>query len=293
MTDPIVPVQTSQWSEAQALPQYVEAVEAGQVLYFPRLRFTLSESESKLLRPDVRDPAKRNISQAPGTRVVGAVGSTAEIDTLDAMMLRFRNQATQLVDSLFPMYHGHLAPQPTSFRPSEVESRAQSWRADDKRLHVDSFPSRPNRGMRILRVFTNLNPNGVPRVWRVGEPFEAMARHFMPRIKRYSPLQAAMLNKLHVTKSLRSEYDHMMLQLHDLMKSDMDYQRNAEQTEFGFPPGSSWVCFSDQTLHAVHSGQFMMEQTYFMQPQHQARPERSPLGILTRMKGRALEGAPL
>ena len=41
---------------------------------------------------------------------------------------------------------------PTSYRPSQVETRAQSWRADDKRMHVDAFPSRPNYGERILRV---------------------------------------------------------------------------------------------------------------------------------------------
>ena len=62
----------------------------------------------------------------------------------------------------------------------------QSWRADDRRLHVDAFPSRPNYGERILRVFTNVNPDGEPRVWRVGEPFEAVARRFLPRAKPYS-----------------------------------------------------------------------------------------------------------
>ena len=34
-----------------------------------------------------------------------------------------------------------------------------SWRKDDSRLHVDAFPSRPNRGERILRVFCNVNPD--------------------------------------------------------------------------------------------------------------------------------------
>ncbi len=293
MTDPIVTLATTDWSPAEAVPASTETVEAGRVLYFPALRFALSAEERTLLRPDLRDPAKRNISQSPGTRVVGAQGSPHEIDLLDAMLLRYRTQATQLVDRLFPAYRGHLTAQPTSFRPSEVASRAQSWRADDKRLHVDAFPSRPNRGARILRVFHNLNPQGTPRVWRVGEPFEAMAAHFMPQVKRYHAWQAALLQRLHVTKSLRSEYDHMMLQLHDLMKQDMGYQREAEQTEFRFAAGSTWVCFSDQTLHAVHSGQYMMEQTYFMAPQHQARPETSPLGILSRLAGRPLAGAAL
>ena len=38
-----------------------------------------------------------------------------------------------------------------------------------------------------------------------------------------------------------------MLQLHDAMKSDMDYQRDAPQHRCRSRPGSVWVCFSDQT----------------------------------------------
>ena len=87
-------------------------------------------------------------------------------------------------------------------------------------MHVDAFPSRPNYGERILRVFTNVNPDGAPRVWRVGEPFEDMAKRFLPRIKPQMPGAAWLMNLLHVTKSPRSEYDHLMLHLHDAMKAD-------------------------------------------------------------------------
>jgi hypothetical protein len=44
----------------------------------------------------------------------------------------------------------------------------------------------------------------------------------------------------------RSEYDHRMLQLHDLAKADLDYQKSVPQQEFQFPPGSTWIVFSDQ-----------------------------------------------
>src|SRR3546814_17756855 len=44
------------------------------------------------------------------------------------------------------------------------------------------------------------------------------------------------------------------------MKSDLDYQKNARQETVPFPAGSVWVCFSDQTSHAVMSGQYMLEQ---------------------------------
>jgi hypothetical protein len=97
-----------------------------------------------------------------------------------------------------------------------------------------------------------------------------------------------LLNALHVTKSLRSEYDHLMLQLHDGMKSDLDYQKNAPQVTMPFPPGSTWVCFSDQTSHAAMSGQYLLEQTLHLPVARQSHPDASPLAILTRLTGRAL-----
>ena len=93
-----------------------------------------------------------------------------------------------------------------------------------------------------------------------------------------------------MTKSLRSEYDHLMLQLHDGMKSDMDFQRHSSQETVAFPAGSVWVCFSDQASHAVMSGQYMLEQTLHLPPGHAYDPSASPLAILTRLVGRPLYG---
>ena len=292
MHEPIVEVPGTQWTGRQPEEQWTEALESGGVLYFPAMAFELSAQERPLLRAELRDPKSRNISQPANGGVKGAAGTPQELAVLSSMMQRYRQQAVQLVDSLFPRYSAHLRLEPTSYRPTEVASRMQSWRADDKRLHVDAFPSRPNRGERILRVFSNINPQQ-PRMWRVGEPFEAMAQQFLPAISPYRAWQARVLRSLRITKSLRSEYDHMMLQLHDHMKRDTRYQQEAPRTVAAFAPGSTWVCFSDQTLHAVDSGQFMMEQTFFLPPQHQYRPAQSPLGILSRMAGRPLEGAPL
>jgi hypothetical protein len=135
------------------------------------------------------------------------------------LILRFRNQATTLIFTAFPEYKPYLKLAPTSFRPLEVSDRVTSWRADDKRLHVDAFPSRPNYGERILRVFINVNPEGAPRVWRIGEPFSNIVSQYLEKIKPYSYNYAKLIKFLGVTKSLRSEYDHIMLGLHDAMKS--------------------------------------------------------------------------
>ena len=290
MTSQIVEIDFFDWAEAHSRPEWTAAVEAGKVLYFPRLGFAVQPEEQALLREDTLAPKSRNVSLGADGVLKGAAGSAQDQQALAAMVGRFRQQALQLVDDLLPEYKGQLRVAPTSFRPKQVETRAQSVRADDQRMHVDAFPSRPSYGERLLRVFTNLNPHGVPRVWRVGEDFETIARRFLPQAKPYRPWQAKLLNAVHATKSLRSEYDHLMLQLHDLMKFDEQYQKNGTQVTVPFPPGSVWVCFSDQATHAVMSGQFMMEQTLYLPPGKEVDPQASPLAILTRLVGRPLVG---
>ena len=289
MNSPIVELDLADWRVA-GRTEWTAAVEAGRVLYFPHLAFEVLPTERALLREGMLSPQSRNVSLGADGVLKGAGGSAAEQAQLAAMVARFRQQALQLIDGLLPEYRGRLRFAPTSFRPRQVETRRQSVRADDQRMHVDAFPSRPNYGERILRVFANINPAGVPRVWRVGDDFETVARQFLPRAKPYRLWQAKALNALHVTKSLRSEYDHLMLQLHDAMKRDEAYQKSGAQVTVPFAAGSVWVCYSDQATHAVMSGQFMMEQTLYLPPGREANPQASPLAILTRLVGRPLVG---
>jgi len=288
MESQIIEIGVTDWQVTEPNPAWIAGLEGGKVLYFPQLPFELLSEEKTLLKPEIRDPKVRNISLDAAGHLKGAVGDTATQLALALMIGRFREQAQSLVYSLLPKYKGALRLAPTSYRPTQVETRAQSWRADDRRLHVDAFPSRPNYGERILRVFSNINPDGVPRVWRVGEPFETVARKFVPRAKPYVAWQAKALKALHVTKSLRSEYDHLMLQLHDGMKGDMAYQESAGQVTMPFAAGSVWVCFSDQASHAVMSGQYMLEQTLHLPAEKQYDPAASPLAILSKLTGRQL-----
>jgi hypothetical protein len=188
---------------------------------------------------------------------------------------------------MFPRYAPFVTLARSSYRPLPAVGRDVSWRKDDSRLHVDAFPSRPNRGERIFRVFTNVNPSE-DRVWRVGEPFEAMAKTLLPRVSNPLPGSAAVLAAIRVTKGRRSVYDHLMLNLHDRAKADLDYQRDCEQETVRFAPGTTWLCFSDQVMHAAVSGQFMLEQTIRLPVSALYDPARSPLAILERLTGRAL-----
>ena len=266
-----------------------ETLESGKVLFFPHLRFDFAGDESRFLSEQWSDGKAKNISfRGPDFPLQGAQGSADDIAELKNLIARFSGHAESLVRGLFPHYQGHLRRGFTSYRTASVEGRETSWRKDDTRLHVDSFPSNPTGGLRLLRVFSNVNPNGLPRVWRVGEPFADHAARFFPRASRPLPGYAWLLERLGITKSRRTAYDHYMGQLHDLGKADFAYQQSSPQLNFEFPAGSSWVVFSDQVLHAVMSGQFMLEQTFYLEPENLADPAAGPLKILEGLAGRPL-----
>ncbi|HEY2864874.1 MAG TPA: Kdo hydroxylase family protein [Casimicrobiaceae bacterium] len=285
----IVALDIASWRPALAANAQelaIRTLEGGGVLTLPRLGFTLAPDEERFLSPRWSDGRAKNISLYGGT-LKGARGSDEELAALSRMVARFATEASALVTALFPRYASYVRRARTSFRPQPATGRELSWRKDDSRLHIDAFPSRPTRGERILRVFCNVSP-GEDRVWRVGENFEMVARRFLPHIRRQIPGEARWLSALHVTKGLRSPYDHLMLGLHDKAKADLDYQSSCEQQVVHFAPGTTWLCFSDQLMHAAVAGQYMLEQTVDLPLAALYDRERSPLAILERLCGRAL-----
>jgi hypothetical protein len=204
------------------------------------------------------------------------------------MLGRYGRLAEALVAEIAPAYAGRLVRARASFRPAEIAGRATSWRQDDTRLHVDAFPATPSGGRRILRVFTNVNPIGVPRVWRLGEPFERVVQRFGPALRLPWPGTASLLRLARVTRTRRTPYDALMLRLHDAMKRDTAYQREAAQELFDFPAGSTWIAFTDAVSHAAMAGQYQLEQTFLLPVDAMRAPERSPLRVLERAFGRTL-----
>ncbi|HWH80664.1 MAG TPA: Kdo hydroxylase family protein, partial [Burkholderiaceae bacterium] len=217
-------------------------LEGGAVLAFPHLAFAFADAERRFLDPRWADGKAKNISvRWPSGEMRGAAGDAADLIALRALIVRYTECSEALALRLFPHYRGQLRRGNTSFRPVDVAGRATSWRQDDTRLHIDAFPSNPMHGTRLLRVFCNVNPNGRPREWRVGEPFEAHARRYLGQIARPWPGSAWLLEKTGITKRRRTEYDHVMLQLHDRAKADAEFQRNGPQARVDFAPGTTWV----------------------------------------------------
>ncbi len=283
----------TQWDEnfSDAIQaQAISALETGHVLLFPALAFSLNANEMAFLSPQIADKRSKNIGyHSTQNKLWGVQQLTDEKHAeLKKMMRRFASASFDLVKHLFPHYAPKLQIARTSFRPVQVSHRKTSYRKDDKRLHVDAFPSSPNQGKRILRVFCNINPHQEDRVWRVGEPFEHVAERFLPGIKKPFPGSAALLRILKMTKSRRAPYDHYMLELHNRMKADERYQREAPQEILRFPPGSTWIAQTDQVSHAAMSGQYLLEQTFSLPVCAMQNEALAPLRVLERLLGRRL-----
>lgn len=288
----ITPLDIASWEDALPPAAAVEAtreLEAGNVLFLPRLAFALTAGEQKFLSPQWLEGAAKNVSFDPRTdKLAHTAARGADFQELAAMMARFAQHAQQLVTNVCPHYRQHLRQGLASFRPVETRGRETSRKKDDTRLHVDAFASRPNHGLRILRVFCNVNPHNSPRVWEIGEPFDAVAQRFAGSVPPQWPGSAWLLEKLHITKGRRSAYDHVMLSLHDKAKLDDDYQRTTARTHIEFPAHSTWMVFSDRVMHAALAGQFLLEQTFYL-PVAAMQDERyAPLRILESIYRREL-----
>lgn len=284
-------IQHARWDlqpEKDIQESAIDHLEQGNILFFPELCFQLTEVEKSYLTPSIGDPKKKNISYNIHKDTLS--GCVREQEGLKKMIRRYSESSKNFIEMLFPHYKSGLIQGKTSFRPFEISSRKTSYRKDDTRLHVDSFPSNPTGGTRILRVFTNINHEGKPRVWKTGESFESVLDNMLSRVRPPLPGSAFLLKLFGITKSLRTPYDHYMLNIHNAMKKDIHYQNTVFQQEVMFPAGSSWIVFTDQVSHAVlpKKGQHLLEQTFHIPVTLMKYEERSPLRSLEKRLNRKL-----
>lgn len=274
---------TTEWNPlitAEQSQQIMAALEAGKVIYLPKLNFSLEPAEQELLSIPFNLKRSKNISFNPKNQQLGGIDArkmVAAIFPLTSMLQRYHQYSAQLLAAFCPQYQATHCSGRTSFRPVEIKGRKpSSYRKDDTRLHVDAFPSTPVNQYRILRVFTNINPFGESHAWRLGEPFTHVVQQFLPKVRRMLPFEAELLYQLKVTRKKRTEYDHCMLQIHNRMKADLDYQRRANAVAMDFPPGSTWIVYTDLVSHAALAGRFLLKQTYYPAVEKMLHPLLSP-----------------
>ncbi|CEK11267.1 Kdo hydroxylase family protein [Legionella hackeliae] len=273
--------------------QALISLEAGKVLYLPFYSFHLDASEqNQLLSDQILDGKHKNFSFNYQTKNLGGKDSQPHNLTmatlLKVFMQRYAEFTKKLITTILPSYTEEIIWGRTSYSPAEIKGRSSSRRKDDTRLHIDSSSATPVNGKRILRVFTNVNPYGEPRIWHLGEPFINVLARFSASIPPYSYSIAKLLYLIKATKTLRSAYDHYQLNLHDSMKLDDGYQLKVSKERVEFQAQSTWIAFTDHVSHAALSGQFLLEQTFYLPVNAMKNPELSPLKHWEREKNIAI-----
>jgi hypothetical protein len=274
-------------------------LEEGNILLFGQTPFELPEKDREFLLRQRQTEAgyHKNIAYRPGgDRITGVARQEVE----DAKELRrvLRDYSRTVVDfasRLLKPYAGQWRLDYASFRPQEEAGRKLSRHARNDLLHVDSFPTRPTRGDRIFRLFTNINPTA-PRVWRTGETFPELAERFavssglLRRVSRRGAGSSilALLKSAGLPVRARPPYDEFMHRFHNFLKDNESYQDAARAQVVSFPPGATWMVFTDMVTHAVLSGQYALEQTFLIARSSLTFPERAPVAVLERLAGRSL-----
>ena len=273
-------------------------LEEGNILFFEETPFGLPPDDVRFLLGQRQSEAgyHKNIAYRPlSDRLTGyGESSSGDQKRLHAIMQRFSRRAIEFTDELLSPYAGSMAVDFSSFRPQQEAGRQIRQRARNDLLHVDSFPTRPSRGNRILRVFTNINPTE-PRVWVTADSFDRLAERFagtsgMPLPRGVASGPRKILVKLAEAARLHSlarpPYDDWMLHFHHFLKANREFQNTSSRTRWEFPPRSAWLVFTDMVSHAVLSGQFALEQTFIVSKNALVLPEKAPVSILERIAGR-------
>ncbi|HZR28430.1 MAG TPA: Kdo hydroxylase family protein [Terriglobales bacterium] len=294
------------WSVAQPVQRssdYCRELEAGRILFFPGIPFALPAKDCAFLISQKQTGSRfhKNISYRPKQDILrgASAENPADQQRLHSIMREYSRQITQFTASFLAPYAGKLVLDFASFRPLEEQGRDLPLHKRNDLLHVDAFPTRPTRGARILRVFNNLNP-AVPRIWRTGEPFHELAPRFAKdaglnyyaaqgrsalfRLRRSA---ARVFRGLGLPLADRSAYDLFMLHFHDWLKENEGYQKE-EHTRSEFPPGCTWMVYTDGVPHAALSGQYALEHTYIVPREALVAPDLAPISVLEKISGTAM-----
>lgn len=272
----IVSTPINQWQpEQKADAELIDALERGNIVYFPNLNFDAAKQFQTFDAQRILRSNHRYISLNPNNHQLR--GNKAYSGELQRLLIAYQHHSLALIRHFFPSYHNSISLGHTCFMPAKQSTQSRKHPVG---LHIDAFPSTPLHGKRILRLFTNISPEGKSKAWQLGEPFNAVMQRFAKHIKK--PL----LVKLLLTR--RSFYDHVMLQLNRMMKSDQAYQAELPPSQIEFPAASSWMAFTDQISHASSNDQHVLAQTFYLPISSLSNPQYSPLTQLERYLDYAL-----
>ncbi len=276
-------------------------LEENRILYFERLPYDFPADDRTFLVSHRLGDSRlhKNILYRPKEdKLRGLAASDPEAShRMREVMRRYSRAVTRFLSRLLAPYAIHWSLDYASFRPEEEQGRKLPLRKRNDLLHTDAFPSRPTGGGRILRCFTNINPSA-GRVWQTTDSFPelagryALAAGLAELAAGHDSSLRGLWRRLGRAVGLRlkahTPYDKFMLRFHDYLKENNSFQRDCPKIGLEFPPGSTWICFTDSVPHAVLRGQYAVEQTVIVPLAAMVRPQRSPLRVLETLAGRPL-----
>src|SRR5689334_13777772 len=282
------------------LRDYCAKLEAGDIIFFPETPISIPGSDLEFLigHQQVGGAYHKNIAYRPlEDRITGFDAQDPKIaDRLRGIMRRYSDDVIGFLRGFLQPYQARWKVDYASYRPEEEQGRDLALRKRNDLLHTDAFPTRPTHGDRILRFFNNINPQRT-RNWITTDTFDVLLEKMMagdlngggaielPPSMGRSPRKRmlASLGLGALAPSLkRSPYDEFMMRFHNYLKENSSFQQNCPKQHWEFPPGSSWMVYTDMVSHAVLSGQFALEQTLIISRQVMVAPEKSPYGVLSK-----------
>lgn len=286
------------------LGSWCASLEAGGVLYFPQTPIPIPAEDLEVLLGQQQTGSKlhKNIAYKPKVdELTGVDAKTSPVETVRQVhdiMRRYSQTVDRFLTRFLAPYRQRWVLDYASYRPLEEKGRDLALRRRNDLLHTDAFPTRPTRGWRILRFFHNIHPTRT-RDWVIGEPFPKVVGSFAPGqlalphadnvLSRGGKqlAKATGLAKL-VPQWKRTPYDEFMMQLHNAMKENAEFQASCVKENVEFAAGSSWMVYTETVPHAVLAGQYALEQTFLVDPAAMVTPESAPVAVLERMAGARL-----
>jgi hypothetical protein len=277
--------------------EWCARLEAGDILFFPQTPLSIPEKDLLFLRSrqQTGSALHKNIAYKPNTNTVSGLDAegAAASGRLCEVMQRYSRGVEQFLAGFLLPYETRWHLDYASFRPQEEQGRDLPLRRRNDLLHTDAFPTRPTQGARILRFFNNLHPSRT-RDWVVGDPFGVIVPDYAPGQISLPKPEGALGRALRSTAKgtilgnaipslKRSPYDSFMMRFHNFLKENASFQETCTKYPLQFPPGSSWMVYTDMVPHAVLAGQYALEQTLLVDHQAMLAPEESPLTVLEAM----------
>jgi hypothetical protein len=278
-------------------------LEAGDILYFPQTPINIPETDLQFLlgQQQTDSSLHKNIAYKPNIDKLSGVDTktadAAAVARLQDIMRQYSKSVTEFLTRFLGPYNANWQLDYASFRPQEEEGRDLPQRRRNDLLHTDAFPTRPTYGARILRFFNNIHPTRT-RDWVVSDPFATIVKQFVPaeitpRVDGvFSRAAKSLGNSIGLGTAIpsikRSPYDDFMMRFHNFLKENSGFQANCPKYSFNFPPGSSWMVYTDTVPHAVLAGQYALEQTFLVRPEALVAPANSPLNVLQEIAGSSL-----